>query len=394
MPGTVGLYYPWIHFRDDDWVKVAMMYWRRVQRIVPPGYRKRDSETVRAFDREGLIADVSPLHSREQVAQVFATVIREREGDLRATYATDGAALWEHAVTRRHVEIPEPDPAVADRFAYIHVDKIAYSLRVALMETGLGVPNRGGDQDWIGVHPAVARVYMTALAEDIARRTGIQPIADDLLNHVAVSGWSVGQLTAALLPTRDSGPLPEPAGEPASALAYVAIQSVVPTNVRSIPAQRILEVREKYGAELLAFQDAIRDLATDADLAGVSDPEAFQMHVQDLYEDRVLPKLDELKRDLRLFRVDTIPTWLSVKTTLPPAAAGTLTGVGLGEPAVATAGAVALGVVALRQASAAEGHDQMRENPAAYMLRLKEALEPSSLRNQLNRAIRKFVRGV
>ena len=46
MPGDVGLYYPWIHFRDDDWVKLAMLYWKRkihhcrvLTLGIKPGYR-------------------------------------------------------------------------------------------------------------------------------------------------------------------------------------------------------------------------------------------------------------------------------------------------------------------------------------------------------------------
>jgi len=43
-----ALYYPFIHFKDDRWLKLSALYWDRIGRIVPSAYRTEDSETVRA----------------------------------------------------------------------------------------------------------------------------------------------------------------------------------------------------------------------------------------------------------------------------------------------------------------------------------------------------------
>ena len=32
---TIGLYHPFIHFKDDDWLKLSALYWDRMARIVP-----------------------------------------------------------------------------------------------------------------------------------------------------------------------------------------------------------------------------------------------------------------------------------------------------------------------------------------------------------------------
>lgn len=42
----LGLYYPFIQFRNDSWLKLAALYWDRIGRIVPPGYQLQDSDTV------------------------------------------------------------------------------------------------------------------------------------------------------------------------------------------------------------------------------------------------------------------------------------------------------------------------------------------------------------
>jgi hypothetical protein len=49
MDHRTALYYPFIHFPDDEWVKLAALYWNRIARIVPPGYTTHDSPVVKAF---------------------------------------------------------------------------------------------------------------------------------------------------------------------------------------------------------------------------------------------------------------------------------------------------------------------------------------------------------
>jgi hypothetical protein len=65
MPAHIGLYFPYFHFPNDDWVKVSALYWDKLYRIVPYGYQtKRDSDLVKALsDSENdtsLIRDIHP----------------------------------------------------------------------------------------------------------------------------------------------------------------------------------------------------------------------------------------------------------------------------------------------------------------------------------------------
>ncbi len=43
-----GLYYPFIHFKDEGWLKLTALYWDGMKRIVPSGARLRDSDEVNA----------------------------------------------------------------------------------------------------------------------------------------------------------------------------------------------------------------------------------------------------------------------------------------------------------------------------------------------------------
>lgn len=44
-----ALYYPFIHFKDDRWLKLSALYWDKVARIVPHDYATDDSATVKAL---------------------------------------------------------------------------------------------------------------------------------------------------------------------------------------------------------------------------------------------------------------------------------------------------------------------------------------------------------
>jgi hypothetical protein len=52
METYIGLYYPFIHFKDDAWIKLAALYWDKMGRIVPRGYRTSDSDTVKQLANE------------------------------------------------------------------------------------------------------------------------------------------------------------------------------------------------------------------------------------------------------------------------------------------------------------------------------------------------------
>jgi len=394
MPSNTGLYYPWIHFRDDNWVKTSMLYWKRLQRIVPLRYEKHDSSTVAAFVERELITDVDAGVSAGRIAPAFSAVIRRKEQGLRARYGIDRAPGWSEAPPARHFQVPSAGVDGTDPFAFIHVGKIAADLREQLFESGLGLPNRGGDEQWFGVHPQVARVYMTALAEDIADRTQVHPVSADAEDLIAVSGWSVDRLAAALLPAAENEDVEEGDRTPAATLAFTAIRSVVPSDLSAISADKILEIRNTYGHELRVFQDSIKRVAGEARLADIRDEGAFRIHLQDAYEDEIAPKLTALERDLRLLNIETVPTYLGIKITLPPLLALGLAETAQAEPAVGTGSALLLGAIGVRQSLLSRARRAMEANPAAYMLRLKEELNPQSLRDKMRTAMRRFAIGV
>ena len=198
------------------------------------------------------------------MARDFAQVIAAHRSELHERYAVRTSQMtW---------GVPAPmdplSPQAGDEdVAWIHIAKLEPELRDALIDSGLAVAARG--QEWIGVHPKVAEVYMTALADDMAKRRGYAPVTAQAVHHVAAS-WSVEQIAGALL-----GGLHESEPPPAQAevaLAFLAIQTLIPKDLEAVPASRIVEVRKRYGAELASFQDAIGSIADAAALKESATP--------------------------------------------------------------------------------------------------------------------------
>jgi len=82
MVSYVGLYYPFIHFRNEGWLKSTAFYWDSLRRIVPVGASVHDADEVKRLVDDGFIQDRKPLDAALQIA-----------GPFRELLATHGDAL-------------------------------------------------------------------------------------------------------------------------------------------------------------------------------------------------------------------------------------------------------------------------------------------------------------
>lgn len=72
----MAVYYPYIHIRDQRWLKVAALYWPRMVRIVGPDYPTRNSQLLDILrDELGFILDEPPEAAALHAAEPFATFI-------------------------------------------------------------------------------------------------------------------------------------------------------------------------------------------------------------------------------------------------------------------------------------------------------------------------------
>lgn len=280
----------------------------------------------------------------------------------------------------------------SDDLAFIHLAKMPYPLREKLLDYGLAVGAREEDLNWLGVHPRVAQVYLTALAETIARERGLCPVTDNPIGHVAVSGWSVDRIAAGLL--NDKSLLAhERQNRPEIALAFLAIRVVVPTDLAAVPVRKIVAFRRRYEAELTAFQDALREFSDLHSLDDIESMDALTEHLHDVYAIRLKLQLVQLKRDMSLSSIPARWATLDIKTFAPPG----LLAAGLthfhASPSLTTTASVAAGVIGVRRTEQTRTKKLLSETPTAYLLHLEEHLTPQSTINRINQGLRRFAIG-
>ncbi len=367
MGDYLGLYYPFIDFRDEAWLKLTSLYWDRMARIVPAGYGLRDSSTVAEFKDGGYVLDYHPSGALGAPAKAFRALLVSHGERLAQRYGLHLRESWPDDPSTLHSRAAQFGDT---RLAYVFGPKIAAELIDDL--EALGLAQRGGARDprWIGMHPRLEAMYMTALADSMAARRKAQPVSDDALSHIGIGDVTMEGLAEALLDD-DGEPPPIPSRAAEQLMAGLAINMVVPANLEDLPARRLLDFRDQYAGERAAFQDQIHAMVASLDTDGIGDPDALRDHLQIRYEKLLQPPLADLKRRLREVRIDTTTAVMNIKTTAP---AG-LTGVGLlmlhTRPLIGT-GAVALGVWGVWHGQRRTRRTLLSERPAtSYLYQLE-----------------------
>jgi hypothetical protein len=413
----LGLYYPFIQFRNDSWLKLAALYWDRIGRIVPPGYQLQDSDTVLRLQGElGFVTNLAPSYrAMDSVGGEFLELLADRGPELSDLYGIRGQALthphpvrqdwpppWSNVQPRRPLGGPQwrvpLDPSLvpgADpRLAYIYADgKMTSELASALVDEELGVPVRG--HGLIGMHPQLAFVYMHALAGAMATSV-MCPLTDDDFDHAA-AGCAAGRIAGALLgfPAGRSAPAGGGQGS-AVEFAMLALQSVIPKDISSLPVQKIIEIRRRHADELAAFQQATQVIIGSIPEAVASaDPDVGAMYLQSVYEKTLEPELLRLKSGLNRSGIDSVFGSMSVKVTAPELFTSAAAVLGVGalhfNPVMMGAGAIVLCLIPRTRRQRAEARQFRASSPAAYLLRLEEELAPASLASDMTAKARRLM---
>lgn len=381
MP-ELALYYPYIHVRDDAWLKAAALHWPKLARLLPSGYPADDSDVARALaDELGFLVPVDTMRHARGAAEDLHVLVEQNTDELRERYGTDtwfpadpppGAS----AGGVRGTELPS--------LAFLYDREVPSQLGDRLVELGLAiriVGHRGSL--WLCLHPDLAAVYMTHLAEDVARSNGMSVVTDQPDFHSLLSGWSTERLAEALLGDQPEPAVPVP-DRLAETYAVLAIRTYVPANLATVPVKRIIKARKVLLPEFHAFRDHLESLHDDlTEIAQLTDPNVRQARLELLLEKKVRVPGADLEQKLRKLGFEPARAVLSAKTPALPAAA-----TGLGVPPLIAQGAMVAGrfvsaVVAGEQA--AEGE---RRNAHGYLLGLREELDPRGVVDRVRRTFR------
>lgn len=366
-----ALYYPFIHFRDEAWVKTMSLYWDGVSRIVPAGYPTRDAADIQGLQDVGFITNIDPSQRvRTKAARAFRVAVDSRRTDMEERFNLDRLHEWPPDRQLQGWVHTETYP----QLAYIHTSKVERSLVTDLVSANLACFEFHRDAEWLGMHPRLADAYMVALADVLAVELAAHPLTEDLRAHCAVATGlkpDADLIASAVLGDEPPQRGPRDAEE---VLVAIAFDTVLP-ELRDVPIDVILEVRRKTAEERFSFQEGISALTQPIDMEGASG-EALSREMLRIYESQVAPSLLRIEKAFQSSGIRSIKQMLSVKTSL--------TGLGglVSSPITDAQGPLIAGALALMigvhdVASARKGALETVRSAspvAAYLTRLKREL--------------------
>jgi|HubBroStandDraft_6_1064221.scaffolds.fasta_scaffold363159_1 hypothetical protein len=332
MPTYHGLYYPYIHFQNEGWLKVAALYWDGMYRIVPPEMLTNDSDEVKRLEQGGFISRVHPYGAAQEIAGPFRQLLQSRGKALKEKFGIGSLpGRLGHAFL-----------GTGDEISYISDSKIVYNLLTDLRHLSLVVLKEKDDDigHWVGMHRELARVYMTALAETIAPTIGARPLADNPFDHVAISGVTMERLVDILLASKEHEP--DNNLEIEGSIATIAFRQIIPREINNIPASDIIKFRKEHPEERTQFHDEITKILKDMDyLRKIESPEEVARRLEDAYKNRLKGKLERLEKAMRRANWDVAESALAATWAVPAGLAAALAGLGV---VLSTAGGAAIGI--------------------------------------------------
>jgi hypothetical protein len=389
------LYYPFIHFRDEAWLKLSALYWDDVTRIVPQAYTPRDTRDVRALEDAGVLKRVDPSRYEQPVGELFSVLLERYASALSRRYDVSQRASWPDNTERFGLKTGR----VSSRsLAFIHGSKLEPALSEQLLKKKLAVPSH--DRRWLGMHPAIVSAYMIALAAEIARRRGLQPISDNVKHLSGVSSCSVDDLARALVsdvnlakkrPARLDEKAPTGKGLEVAAerVAFVTLRTVLPERLDGVHVKSIIQLRAEHADARHAFHGYVEDVRAQLASRNIADLDALDEHIRLEYDKRLKPSLRELSRGLRSLGIGTFLGTFSVAVALP---VGSLLGASP-VTAVATLAGASLGVAALAQRQQGSAKSLLKASPASFLF-VTSQLRPRTLSQRLTDGVRRFSLGV
>lgn len=372
-----ALYYPFVHFRDEVWVKGMSLFWDGFARIVPGrDYPIRDGDDIRRLYDAGVVRNIYPAEARLEAGRILAAILEDHHDEIVHRFAVSLKDTWpDDPMTGARARQGDR------RLAYLHDDKMHDRLGRALLRLGLAERSRGDDPSWIGMHPRLVATYMVILADVIAEHEAAWPLTDDVSAYrVAASGGPIDaeRLVAGLLDTT-LRQAPSAGPDIEGVLVAVAFDSLLP-DFQHVPVDTVLKVRAETVEARSRFQEGVAELIRP-DLFARAKREAIEREMRRVYDSRIVPALAELETANRRFNISVIKNSLSVKTELTGLAAAATASFAHGPAAWVIGGlAMAFGlhdVIVAARGARSQAH--ANQPVASYLSTLRTQIKPVDL---------------
>jgi Family of unknown function (DUF6236) len=390
-----GFYFPFIHIRDDNWLKSAALYWPSVRRLVPHGYKKHDTSTARSFFDAGILQDEDPGELVDLTTWNLLTALQDNTELLVKKYGVERAEEdW-----RGEVWGEGSEDGRTRALGWIHITKFQPEIVNYLADSGLARLGRSGERwdlhqpgdPWVGLHPALAGAYMTALASRVCERAYFQPLTDQPDLRISTPNSDVRDALGLLLGSNSASQSNHDLkAEAVEAYIMFALQYVRPRNLDAVTAEKVIQCRASLSEELAAFRAYINSQRGQlAEIAAIPITnrrlEEFALHVEQTME---IP-LQRLEKALHLHNLDSVRSLVLVSSVAAPILADPVLNMAHATPREGTAAGVVAAVGGAWWSARKEQAQIRTDSPVAYLLDVRDRLSPNTLAG----SIRKFFRG-
>lgn len=369
MAFTKALYYPWIDIRDEGWLKNAMLYWDKVQTIVPASIQQPYStRTAQEFHDEGLLLPFHVEPSMREIKELTDDVLRYLE-------SPEGAeVLMTREISEYHYIHPDKLPREVLELIEIHSDKLPREIEHRLRHA-FSSAQRG---DWISADVRFADFYMTLLATHLSERAGVGLLTDTVANNKLAAAVRLDARLSIPRRRRDRYEYDEyrrhrdmPLSLAQGALTDLIIDRIQVAS--DTPVKKILKFRRDHADELGRFRAKITDLTTTISSGRPLELDQLRQQVDDIYINEVKPAMNSVKEGLTDSKIKwATENFLRVASFSTSSTSVPLALLGLSVPYALLVGA-GVSVTASAILYNREKAEKLRQNPFSYLLAAERA---------------------
>jgi hypothetical protein len=362
-----ALYFPYIHFRDENWLKYTLLYWDGVKRIVPPSYALKDSEAVRQAVAEGLIENVNPRAGNEGGAKSYAEgTMKEFIPTIQTLKEQRGGHLGRGSSITLRVEGNAAK-------SMVHIEKMDSRVAEMLKESDLVRE----DGEWYSMQSDLAGYYMLCLAAHISERQRAPLVSDSVEMETGGSYFQHSRHSST----------PSPRQKDVSfQLARLVIPVPSPTNLANCSMRKILEFHAARADERRQFRGAIEKMVEGA--GALNDLAA----TKDFLEE----KKSVIRGAMKAQKLTMQDLGVEVKSSLmavsvPSGIAALASGFEPVSMALMGGGALLLSFVSWFTKARGEKRKAIRESDWHYLLQVEQEFSPKSVAQQGQQSFDQFV---
>lgn len=375
-----ALYYPHINLVNKNWIKHAFLFWDHISRIVPYSVDPMDSEDIIKLKYEtGFIKDYSP--ESYITSRVFHSFSRFLEDFIQSNQFYRHYRRyydnynWEHDYYQKRRFQEDLDfrrsfieSVTRAHGTYIHVQKLDRNLKKRLFEMGLAIPGEHEYEDWVRIDNEIGFLYMSYLANEISKSKSLPLVTDTNQFFIASTYFNSNQFR-------------NYKEEFEYKLGNLLISSFIPQDINSIPMEKLIEVKNKYTSERLAFFNSISELCQNIPAI---DNESALRDALNHYSSSLIEQSKELKKAYESNKIKTIYTFLSISVPSSIASLSSLIPVEY-KPLGIGAG-ILFGTINSINSVKIE-KENLRQKPLSYLLNVNSELSGEGLFRAINDGI-------